>query len=170
MSYVDSSKIKVFPFSRYRSTEDTSSRLFYEQNVSNIIRQLINTDGFVISGGVTGSNACSVSNSGPLCLNVYGYYFEIDANTVLIPAAAQSYSTGTSIYASITLTNTSPKELVGQDDSSGFTALNFTTTEPESGYYIKVATKTSSSWKLADRAKVKFTADSFSFDVIDGKH
>lgn len=49
--YLQSKQVKAFPLGRPRSTSsnDITSRIFYEQNVSNIIRQLIDVPGFIIS-------------------------------------------------------------------------------------------------------------------------
>ena len=69
---LSSTAVKVFPFARYRESRiDLSSRLFYEYNVARLIKQLIDTEGFIISGKID-ETTCSVSET--VALNIGGYY------------------------------------------------------------------------------------------------
>lgn len=80
--YILSDHIKVFPAGKYRSikSNDYTSRIFYEQNVSNLIRQLIDVPGFIISGDISTQGLISEDFS----INLYGYNFIINSGINLI--------------------------------------------------------------------------------------
>ena len=107
---INSTNIKVFPFAKFRQTSDLGSRLFYEMNVSRLIDQLIDVQGFIVSGKVDLSGIVTET----LGFNIKGYYFEISPQTSIVPADATD-----SVYARIQLEG-EPNELVGQDDNNNF--------------------------------------------------
>ena len=84
---IASNSLSVFPLSKNR-TGDRSARLFYENNVANIIRQLIDVEGFLISDSFSLDVGNALSDSGivtypillkdTLVFNLYGYYFCIN--------------------------------------------------------------------------------------------
>ena len=82
--FLDSGKVLAFPLGKPRTSgiRDISSRIFYEQNVSNLIRQLIDFEGFIISGDQTLNSNGQITN--PLLFNLGGYYFEISPGTELL--------------------------------------------------------------------------------------
>lgn len=159
--YLDSSNVKVFPFAKFRGETDISSRLFYEDNISRLIRQVVDTEGFVVSGGITSTGVTSQEG---LAINIHGYYFYITKETSIVPS-----ETSTNCYASIKLTEGVISELSGQDDSGKFTVLNFTDTAPEDAnvFYVKLAEKTTTGWTINNELKRKFN---FGYSAIDGKH
>ena len=160
--YLDSDKIKVFPFAKTRADYDISSRLFYEENISRIVRQVVDTEGFVVSGGITSTG---VTSQDGLAINIHGYYFYIEKETSIVPNESS-----TTCYVSIKLTSGGAvSELVGQDNDKGkFDALNFTDIPPEDAnvFYIKLAEKTTTGWVINNELKRKFN---FGYSAIDGK-
>lgn len=161
--YLDSDKIKVFPFAKTRADDDISSRLFYEENISRLVRQVVDTEGFVVSGGITSTGITSQEG---LAINIHGYYFYIEKETSIVPDESS-----TTCYASIKLTSGgSVSELIGQDNDKGkFDALNFTNIPPEDTnvFYVKLAEKTTTGWVINNELKRKFN---FGYSAIDGKH
>lgn len=173
---LSSTAVKVFPFARYRESRiDLSSRLFYEYNVARLIKQLIDTEGFIISGKID-ETTCSVSET--VALNIGGYYFELQQGAQLSPS-----NTSNVVYAYIVLTNISvdennqptPPELVGQDDKGNFTALTLCDDIPTgiegNVIYLKLAEKDiNGNWVLATESYKKFSMHSLLLEKIDGKH
>lgn len=162
---IDSSNIKVFPFAKYRNDlTDLGSRLFYENNISRLIKQLIDTEGFIISGSVdTLGNITS-----PLCFNLYGYYFEINSGNLVDSTA------NTNVYAVIDVSG-NPPELQGQDNElQQFTAIEFVGTKPKgcetSKHYISILKKVGNNWVIDLDSYTKFDVISLKIDKIDGKH
>jgi len=173
---ISSDKIKVFPFAKYRNTVDLGSRLFYENNISRIIYQLVDTDGYVISGAVNTNGILTEA----LKINLHGYYFEIASGQSLVPT--DETDTG-KIYAYIKVSkemsdnngSVVPPQLIGQDDNTNsFTAFNVTFTEPagteDDIFSILLLVKDSSGWKINDYVYTKFDTKSLNITKIDGKH
>lgn len=173
--YISSDKIRVFPFSKYRDTADLGSRLFYENNISRIIYQLIDTKGFVISGEVDSQGTVTTM----LALNLHGYYFEIDIGESLIPNDAKD-----KVYAYLQISkqkidqtsgSIKPSELQGQDANDNFEPFILSATLPQSTddydiFGIELLTKSNNSWKFSDSVKTKFDTKSLNITKIDGKH
>ena len=165
--YLASSNVKVFPFARFREqANDIASRLFYEENISRLVRQVVDTEGFVVSGGITSTGVTSQEG---LAINIHGYYFYIEKETSIVPTDTDNPTT---CYVSIQLTSEGPvSELFGQDDEGEFKALNFTAnipsaTEGTNVFYVKLAEKTTTGWVINNELKRKFN---FGYSAIDGK-
>ena len=146
--FIASINVKAFPLAKYRSpgSADNTSRLFYEQNVSNLIRQLIDTQGFVVSGSVSPQGVVTDT----LCFNLYGYYFELTTGTNLIDT---SVSDSNYVLASITLTSTSPYEISGQDNNGFYEGLIITNSlnNTMDGIFIVLLEKDSSgNWNIPE--------------------
>lgn len=133
-----SENIHIFPVAKIRIEQ--RSRILYEDNVSNIIRQIIDTNGFVIpddADNLTIFDEYVDSTNGVTCVgiykdtddqgniitdpfrikfNIYGYYVEIN-NTIL---PVNKY---TKVFAKLSITKDFPQEISGQDvtDSEGTT-------------------------------------------------
>lgn len=174
--YIDSENIRLFPFAKYRPhVMDLGSRLFYENNISRLITQLIDTEGFIISGSIRFDKTTNdVLVDTLLCFNIHGYYFEIDPGVSILPS-----NDATEIYAYIKLTEQvqdsesneiSPPELEGQDEILKFTGLTIDTTIPEGAIGIKIATKDGDQWKIPESSFYKFSSESLNISKIDGKH
>ena len=174
--YIDSERIRLFPFAKYRPhLMDLGSRLFYENNISRLITQLIDTNGFIISGSIRFDKSTNdVLVDTLMRFNIQGYYFEIDPGVSILPA-----NNATEIYAYIKLTEQaldpesneiSPPELEGQDEVLKFTGLTIDTTIPEGAIGIKLAIKDGDQWKIPESSFYKFSSESLNISKIDGKH
>lgn len=167
--FINSEKIKVFPFAKYsRPANDLGSRLFYECNIARLITQLIDTDGFIISGDID-SNATVIET---LKFNIKGYYFEILPETSLLPTDIKAEDS--SIYGIIYLTN-SPEELDGQDDGTYFTSFVISSSpidkENTTKYYIKLLEKDAdNNWSIPKESYLRYNTSSLNIKKIDGKH
>lgn len=124
-SNISSSNIHIFPLAKNRPL-DRSARLFYENNVANLTRQLIDSDGFIVMPKEVidkplrlSDNKIVFNGTEPLCFNIYGYFFEIDGQSILFEMEQpdkyqkEEYST---LYAVIQV-DTNTREIVGQDES-----------------------------------------------------
>ena len=124
---VHSDNIHIFPVAKIRTEQ--RSRILYEDNVSNIIRQLIDTNGFVLPDNPTIFAEYVDTTSGDTCVgvfkemddqgnintepfrikfNIYGYYVEI-TNTIL------TVNTYDKVFAKLSITKGFPQEISGQD-------------------------------------------------------
>lgn len=193
--YLASTYVKAFPLGRPRATasNDITSRIFYEQCVSNIIRQLIDVDGYIISG-------CEITNesgklSSNLELNIAGYYyniqsnasiFNLDSNGALTNSSGKVLSNTTAyVYFCIDLTTTEPYEIIGQDDDDGNyqgLVIEMSDVPPEEynehTYRVPVFRgRTDASgkpqletWEIYNNSYIKFDIESLNITGIDGKH
>ncbi len=179
--YLPSEQVKAFPLAapRSNSSNDITSRLFYEQNVTNLIRQLVDVEGFIISGNVDPSTGFVKDK---LCFNIYGYYFELSDKAEI--TAIEGDSTN-SVYVGIKLISDDsgpvyPLEISGQDENGSYTGLEFSWTEFGDEYKSfqlleKVSDSSSSGsgekWQLCPKSYNMFDATKrFSIDWIDAKH
>lgn len=183
VKYVDSKNIRIFPFAKYRTNvNDLGSRLFYENNVSRLIRQLTDTEGFIISGNISydkDSRKIYTSSDSIFSLNIHGYYIEIDGNTELYEIKGEEDS----IFAYITLTTSqtnpsgsvvSPPEIEGQDNASKFEAVKFDVEIPDGSIGIQIAEKIINGediiWRIPQNSYKKFDSNTIKITKIDGKH
>lgn len=198
--YLSSSSVKAFPLGRSRtvSSGDITSRIFYEQTVSNIVRQIIDTEGFIITPFPTINTSGVIS--GNLELNLGGYYFIINAATncfplndsgSLIDGNNNPFSSQQQIYIyfCIDLTDEEPYEIIGQDvnneyqgliiEASNFPPDRFT----EHTYRLCIFTGWCDSngiptngisgtnpWGIYEDSLIKFDSTSLNITGIDGKH
>lgn len=155
MSYINKDAISVFPLAKNRPS-DRSARLFYENNVANIIRQLVDTEGFIILpevetdltqdlfvlnndssktvlDGAEDSLKITFSISAPLVFNLYGYYFNIwNESTGTVDIFNQQKLTqdevdnGFEVWAYIDIDSVA-KEILGQDVNNFYEGLVFCT-------------------------------------------
>lgn len=155
MSYINTDAISVFPLAKNRPS-DRSARLFYENNVANIIRQLVDTEGFIIlpEAGTDATQDLFVLNTdssktvldgaedllkitfsihAPLVFNLYGYYFNIwNESTRSVDIFNQQelsqdeVNNGFEVWAYIDIDSVA-KEILGQDDNNFYKGLVFCT-------------------------------------------
>ena len=172
MSAISRDLIHIFP-----NSKDTVaiSKLFYEQNITNIVRQVTDKECYVICGRVNTDGTGKVD--GKLTLSLYGYYLCIKNETDLVGLAKAD--SADAVYINIFLNNNSPQELDGQTDSSGddrvFDPITLTTEKAISGanntvYSLKILEKVSGKWQIPNDSKIKFNAESFGLYEIDGQH
>lgn len=170
MSNIQSQYIKIFPLAKPRKN-NIASRLFYEQNVTNLLRQLMDTEGFIIQPCEIDNNTCK----GDLIFNLYGYYFEIKSGTNL-----GDLSTGKYIIANILLSSQEPIEIEGQDeqkeDTYFYTGLEINCTDDISNKNSNVKSlilfekNDSDNWEIYKPSLNKFDVRSLLISGIDGKH
>lgn len=137
---IQSSQISVFPLSKNR-TSDRSARLFYENNVANLIRQVVDVEGFLITKDglelYADSNPknenrfdLSVITRNPIIFNLYGYYFNIAGSSTIFTIADIADGTtaipSQSLYAAITIDNIT-NEIAGFDNGNVYEGLLLTT-------------------------------------------
>lgn len=155
--HIKSESIKIFPLAKPRS-KDSSSRLFYEDNIANIIRQVTSGNGFIINAPTTLStyNGYYRVNQ-DLEFNIYGYYVKITKSSNII-SVSDTNKNGTNynyIYAKIKLNNSTTPEINGQDDGGNYTGL-----EILSGNTLPSDTDTEKYLKLFTNNDNKFVIDS----------
>lgn len=155
--------LDIFPCSK--NISKTNSSLFYEQNITNMIRQVTDVDSYVISGSVSSDG---VVNEGGLALSLYGYYIFIKEGTSLIPEGVTE-----NVYIGIELTepsDTVPQELDGQVSGELFEPVILSGTDNVS-HALHLLTKASGTWAIPTSSFVKFNIGSlFRIQDIDGKH
>ena len=165
MSNIKSENISIFPLAKPRI--NNTSRLFYEQNVTNLLRQLMDTDGFIIQPCELNGNVCN----GDLIFNLYGYYFKIDHETTL----TDDMTTGNYIIAQIKLTENEPVEIDGQDDNDVYTGLDILCTDEiesnnSNAKRLVIFEKINGEWQVPSSSFNKFNPQSLVITGIDGKH
>lgn len=143
--YVASESVKGFPLGKPRSgnSNDLTSRIFYESMVTNLIRQLVDVDGFLISSPGIYINSSNADDNykiidADLEFNLGGYWFLVKSGSKIVPAINDAPIDETIegnpeirdktcyVYACInTLDNDGIKEISGQDVDSKYTGLTF---------------------------------------------
>lgn len=93
--YIASNNVEVFPLAKPRPDQRTS-RLLYEENLTGIIRQVVDINSFIINNGNTPSlninyvvdannnvtsTIADVTLDSDLEFNIYGYYFKLKKGT-----------------------------------------------------------------------------------------
>ena len=128
-TYIKSSNIQIFPLSKPRTYTGAtySNRLFYENNISNITRQV------TISSFTIDLPQFSDLNSNLITFNIFGYYVQITGSSVyeILP----NNTTDTYCYAKLNLSapvanNTVQKyltEVASADVNDNFTGLQIVT-------------------------------------------
>ena len=164
MAFLNSDYIKVFPSARRNYGNDPFSRLMSESSLVSIINRLVDTDGFVITN--------LYNDNAPFEFNIFGYYFKVNL-TSHITSLFSGATTGTKIYASITVssvqgTDLTFQELVGVDEDTQsnvenspkeYQGVTFSTSAPGSGHYLVILEKTSNGWAIPPTSQIKFNTD-----------
>ena len=168
MGYLNSSKIKVFPFAKLRqgTNVDTSNRLFYEYNIADITRNISDNDSFIVSGTVNSSGV----TTNELRIVISGYEFVISSG-VDLPTIANS-STG--VYASITITD---NQLANQDEdvSGTYVFKSLVLSSSASGTAsLKILEKVNNAWQIPTESLQKFSVNSLIVNsdnvwILDGQ-
>lgn len=193
--YLQSKQVKAFPLGRPRSTSsnDITSRIFYEQNVSNIIRQLIDVPGFIIKESSIDFTSDGILSSN-LVLDIGGYYFDISKGSAVIPFNSDgAVVDGTTplknatvyLYFCVDTTSTEPYEVIGQDSTDNTyqgLVIEASTISPSTyskhTYNVPVFYGTTDNnglpnkdtWKIYVNSYTKFESRSLNITGIDGKH
>ena len=183
----------VFPLAKNRPISNRSSRIMYESNIANLIRQVIDVDGFLISTpetpfGVatsdTNSELSKLTLNKSIEFNLYGYYFRINASGLTIDNLdLGSYN----LYAAIKI-DSDTDEISNQDANDKYEGLRFYALKVGStdkiaddetailhignfGISKDETNALSLNWSYAEDSYLKFNVDSFGKNVkfIDGK-
>ena len=194
MSFIKTESISIFPLAKNRPS-DRGARLFYEDNVANIIRQMIDTQGFIINpdqessanfirfGSLSGDNKITLYIERPLTFNLGGYYFNIgeEYSPVTIfdqePLTQEQVDNGFQVWARIEL-DVVNKEIIGQDDKEDgvYQGLVFSTASTSDAFHYNI--KIADCWfeddsfnsQLATDSYIKVDNGSLNVKRIDGKH
>ena len=193
--YLQSKQVKAFPLGRPRSTSsnDITSRIFYEQNVSNIIRQLIDVPGFIISASDISMPSGTISGNN-LIIDIGGYYFDILSGSSIVPFNSDGAvvdgntvlkDSTVYLYFCIDTTNEEPHEIIGQDSTDNTyqgLVIEVSTLNPDTfnkhTYNLPVYFGNTDSngipkadtWMIYANSYMKFNARSLNITGIDGKH
>lgn len=173
MSYLSSDNVSVFPSTR-RSSFQVSARQMSELRIANLINQLIDMEGFII----TRPEEFQIDNNKKFEFNIHGYYFKVNDVTKLF----SQFSDQKDIYASIKLLEVGNDyvELVGQDDAhtelpdenNTYYGVNFVPSASSGTniYSLHLFTRDEENeWKIVVNSLYKFDASSLKFSIDGGK-
>lgn len=179
-AYLYTDNIQVFPSTR-RGNLQVSARLMSEGTISNLIDQLLDTSGFVITDKKSNYLTDEVFE-----FNIHGYYFYVDSAKYIINAINNVSTSASAIYAHICIEQTKGsdyKELKGQDDISSnpdsqsyYKGLCFSTsasapkkdTSTTTWYTLQLFEKINGTWKVPVNSRVKFKQRSLDFNIDGG--
>ena len=144
MGTIASNNIQIFPLAKPRAT-NLSNRLFYENNVAAIIRQITSNKSFIVDTTIpteratavksTDSNIITIqshnnSNNYALEFNIYGYRIQIQNGTVVSVNNINS----TYLIGKLKITNPDDANLTeidGQDVSGSFNGFEIISSDSE---------------------------------------
>lgn len=166
-TYLNTSKVKVFPSTRRVQTQ-TTARLMTEAAMVGIINQLVSSESFIISPQ-------TYSDSAPLEINIKGYYFKINNISDIV----SNFSSATDIYAYIVIdtSNEYYHELKGQDINSEYQGLYFDSSDSWSSpdantetYKLKLFERgsTSDDWTMSKSSFIMFADINSDIDIDGG--
>lgn len=135
MQHIESNNIDIFPLAKNRPN-NRSNNLFYERNISNIVNQITNVPGFVITSDATNiqvDGATVQLKEGTFEFSLGGRYFHISVsieNDKPIPTVlCTGVGVGSSVWAYIEFDQYG--EIQGQDQDDIYSGLKITTNEEE---------------------------------------
>lgn len=188
--YLNSEAVGVFPTTG-RPQKDPLGRLTTEYNLTSLINNLLDVDGFVITNNIDGFNSSSI---GAFQFNIKGYIFTIHKIGDFLDSSDPS--SFKDLYASIKInlsagsstTSTGDENLnriqsidgedvfkVGDENYGKYTGLNFSNSIPTDGsYYLHILeyNSTSKKWYIPEESKIKLktskSGDNRSVSIDDG--
>lgn len=135
MQYIKSDNINIFPLAKSRPS-NRSNNLFYEKNISNIVNQIIDVSGFVITEDTSNieiSETTAQLTQGIFEFSLGGRYFHISVsfeNDNPVPTVlCTGVRAGDSVWAYIDFDGNG--EILGQDQNEEYTGLKITTDAEE---------------------------------------
>lgn len=142
MQYIESKNIDIFPLAKSRPSK-RSNNLFYERNISNIVNQIIDVPGFVIThdtSNIQVSGDTVQLMEGTFEFSLGGRYFHISVsseNDSLVPTVlCTGARAGDSVWASIEFDQYG--EISGQDSEGTYRGLIISTSEPSTDVKLKL--------------------------------
>ena len=137
MQYIESNNIDIFPLAKNRPIPDKrSNNLFYERNISNIVNQIIDVPGFVIThdtSNIQVSGNIVQLTQGTFEFSLGGRYFHISVsfdNSNPVPTIlCTGVGAGGSVWAYVEFDQYG--EIQGQDQDNIYSGLHITTNEEE---------------------------------------
>lgn len=171
--YLNSEAVGVFPTTG-RPQKDPLGRLTTEYNLTSLINNLLDVDGFVITNNIDGFNSSSI---GTFQFNIKGYIFTIHKIGDFLDSS--DLSNFKDLYASIKInlsagsstTSTGNENLnriqsidgedifkVGDENYGKYTGLNFSDSIPTDGsYYLHILkfNSTYKKWYIPEESKIK---------------
>ena len=163
---VASEDVVVFPLSKSRLNDGTidmdRTRLLTEKSVSNIINQLIDTNGFVISKEDSATKKVTVE------FNLMGYYFRVTLDFGL--NEIKEALNGTEVYANIYIDGY--QEIQGQDNEGKYEGL-ILSKSPIYSASLLILERTSTNsdkWEIPTSSRRRFDLSSLGINGIDGKY
>lgn len=140
--FLNSGDISVFPLAKNRVVNGRQQRLLYEDNITNLIRQLVDSKAFVISqasdcvsivaASAEDTLATHYIQIGALAFNVRGYYFQSTAtggSRPKIPIELKDNTLPVELCLNATISLTLNRELYGQDEGSVYEGVGFSISE-----------------------------------------
>jgi hypothetical protein len=178
---LNSSDVIVFPLSKTRPTNGVGlptadgsvtgvdlnkTRLLTEKSVSNIIYQLIDTDGFLI-----GYTTDETGNKFDIEFNLVGYYFRVTLDFTPTTDGGKPYLDWQNIFATITISD-EYDEIVGQDINGKYEGLVLSDEAPSGSgtHALKLLTKTGNKWEPPKDCYNKFSITSLGITGLDGNY
>ena len=172
MFYIQSSRITAFPLAKNRES-DRKSNLFYEENIANIVNQLIDTQGFIITNDV---DFISIEN-GQLQMSADKVFqFSLGGRLFTITSdpstnyTIMTVTSGQTVYAYIKLDDNG--EVDGQDEEEYYKGLVLDTSVPnDADYVLPLFNINGSEVTIPDESYLKLSLNSFApaIKIIDGK-
>ena len=185
MSFIASNNISIFPLSKNRPN-DRSSRLFYENNIANLLRQTVDVEGFMISlpedftlnvSNVEdgGKNKITLSTLNNIIFNLYGYYFNIGSKLQATILHSFTYNNDSDIFIECTSKDVTSwkgkpfelwakividdvqQEIAYADNNTRYEGLQILHKEPEADFPDELEGHTAHYLKLCDFS-FKYTA------------
>lgn len=170
MSYLKSEEINVFPLAKGRTTTQADNML-YEKNVTSLVTQVADTQGYVITKDIT--NHFSVSGSTITLNSNETFEFSLGGHKISITAPSDGSINlgGTEVWASILLNDDG--EIQGQDNDTLYEGVNFTNTQPSESNSISLKLLTiteDNTVKVPEESYQKFNVNSINSGIkfIDG--
>ena len=143
--FFNSGDISVFPLAKNRVVNGRQQRLLYEDNITNLIRQLVDSGAFVISDEEKARDCASIVAAsaddeqathyiqvGALAFNIRGYYFQSTAtgdSRPKIPIELEDNTSPVELYLNATISLTLNRELYGQDEGNIYKGVGFSISE-----------------------------------------
>lgn len=134
MQYIKSNNIDIFPLAKNRPN-NRSNNLFYERNISNIVNQILDVPGFVIThdtSNIQVSDKTVQLTAGTFEFSLGGRYFYISvpSDDGTVPTdLCKDVEAGKGVWAYIEFDQNG--EIQGQDQDNIYSGLHITTKQAE---------------------------------------